>query len=232
LPVNHPADAADWTRLLEDYQPGVVNAWRLRQALQFLGMTDDSLDNYSSNNGHYRRGDFSVTVLSLSSDRPALALGPQLAVFAASQRIPTTLVIGPQQDADAAATLRTACAAPPSTSSNRPSHLRVVVSDGHIDTPPDAVLTVVVAVVDSRSPRVPPTMRTTATVLGVSAGATTADQLARAAMNAADDGRQITGILVADPESTDRTTGRIPELPRRYTRRPTRLRGLTTEIRR
>ena len=73
-------------------------------------------------------------------------------------------------------------------------------------------MTVVVAVVDSRSPRVPDTMRTTATVLGVSAGAATADQLARAAMSAAVDGREVAGILVADPEPTDRTTGRIPQL--------------------
>ena len=42
---------------------------------------------------------FSLAVLSLSSDPGPLALGPQLAVFAASLGIPTTLVIGPQQDA-------------------------------------------------------------------------------------------------------------------------------------
>ena len=41
----------------------------------------------------------SVAVLSLSSDPGAFALGPQLAVFAASLGIPTALVIGPQQDA-------------------------------------------------------------------------------------------------------------------------------------
>ena len=45
-------------------------------------------------------------VLSLSSDPRAIALGPQLAVFAASQGIPTALVIGPQQDATVTATLR------------------------------------------------------------------------------------------------------------------------------
>ena len=31
-------------------------------------------------------------------------------------------------------------------------------------------------------------------------------------MSAAVDGREVAGILVADPESTDRTTGRIPQL--------------------
>jgi hypothetical protein len=58
------------------------------------------------------------------------------------------------------------------------------------------------------------TMRTTATVIGVSAGAATAEQLARVAMSAANDGREIAGIFVADPEPTDATTGRIPKPPR------------------
>ena len=77
-----------------------------------------------------------------------------------------------------------------------------------------ATLTVVVAVVDGRTARrCPTTMRTTATVLGVSAGAATAEQLARVAVVAAADGREISGILVADPEPTDRTTGLIQQLP-------------------
>jgi hypothetical protein len=58
------------------------------------------------------------------------------------------------------------------------------------------------------------TMGTNATVLGVSAGAATAEQLARSATSAAADGREVAGILVADPEPTDRTTGRIPQPPR------------------
>ena len=49
-------------------------------------------------------------------------------------------------------------------------------------------------------------MRTTVTVLGVSAGVVTAEQLARVAVSAAGDGRQIAGILVADPDPTDHTT--------------------------
>ena len=172
-------------------------------------------------------------MLSLSSDPGALALGPQLAVFAASQGIPTALVVGPQQDADVTATLRTACAAPPSASSKRPSQLRVTVSDDDVDVQPDAALTVVVAVVDGRSPRMPDTMRTTATVLGVSAGAATAEQLARVAVSAAADGRDIAGILVADPDPADQTTGRLPQLARPAQRRmPTRMTGITTEIRR
>ena len=66
------------------------------------------------------------------------------------------------------------------------------------------------AVVDSQAPVIPDTLRTTATVIGVSAAAVTAEQLAMTAVAAAADGREVTGILVADPESLDRTSGRGP----------------------
>ena len=226
FPVDHPGDTAGWAKLLEDYTPGDVDAWRLRSALRQLGMA-------GFNVGHRSGGDSSsLAVLSLSSDPGAFALGPQLAVFAASLGIPTALVIGPQQDTDATAMLRTACAVPPPASSKRSSHLAVTVSgDGYVNGPPGTALTIVVTVVDAQTPRMADTMRTTATVLGVSAGATTAEQLARTASSLAADGRDIAGILVADPEPADHTTGRIPEQPRstRY-RSATRLNGVTTEI--
>ena len=90
---------------------------------------------------------------------------------------------------------------------------------------------VVVAVVDSETPRVPDTARPATTILGVSAGVATAEQLARVAVSAAADGREIVGILVADPEPTDKTNGQIPQLAQPIRRRqPTRLSGKTTEI--
>lgn len=226
-PVVHPSDAAGWIRLLEDYKPGPLHVLQLRKALEYLGMAAANINNGDES------GRWSVTILSLSSDPRALALGPQVAAFAASEGLPTLLVIGPQQDPDVTATLRTACAAPPHASPNWPSQLRVTVPDGDVHVPPDAALTVVVAVVDGRSPRIPDMMHTTATLLGVSSGVATAEQLARVAVRADDDGREITGILVADPETTDHTTGRIPQLSRSAHRRlPTRLKGITTEMRR
>jgi capsular polysaccharide biosynthesis protein len=225
FPVAHPRDAAGWIKLLEDYKPGPLHALQLRGVLHYLGMTA-----LNDNNGD-ERGRSSVTILSLSSDPRAIALGPQFAAFAASQGLPTVLVIGPQQEPDATATLQTACSGPPPASPSWPSQLRVTVSDGHVDVPLDAVLTVVVCVVDGRGPQIPDTMRTTATVLGVSSGVVTAEQLARVAVNADANGREITGILVADPEPTDHTTGRIPQLSRpAHRRHPTRLKGITTEI--
>jgi capsular polysaccharide biosynthesis protein len=228
MDVSHPSDAASWSRLLKSYQPSVVDAWRLRKALQHTGIMADMAG--SGRNG----SDTSLTVLSLSSDPGALALGPQLAAFAASLNISTALVIGPQQDEAVTATLRTACAAPQSASGNLPSHLRVSVADGDVQRLPDVALTVVVAVVDGRNPEFPDTLRTSMTLLGVSSGKVTAEQLARAAVVASTDGREITGILVADPDPADRTTGGIPQLAPRppHHRRPRRLIGLSTEIRR
>lgn len=70
-------------------------------------------------------------------------------------------------------------------------------------------------------------------MLGVSAGAVTPEQLARAATAAAADGRDVFGILVADPEPGDQTTGRIPRLvsPLRQAL-PTRVTDVPTEIKR
>jgi capsular polysaccharide biosynthesis protein len=224
ISVDHPSDAAGWRKLLEDYQPGAVDAWRMRKALQYLGLADLNMT------GHKGGGGFSLAVISSSFDRRALALGPQLAAFAASRGIPTALVIGPQQDVATTATLRAACTAPPPEPS---SQLQVIVRD-HEDAvrEADATLTVVVAVVDGQAPQVAHTIRTTATVLGVSAGVATAEQLARVAASAAVGGHDIIGILVADPDPADATTGRLPHLDRPARRiRPTRMTGTTGETR-
>jgi capsular polysaccharide biosynthesis protein len=221
--VAHPSGAAGWTKLLAGYEAGAGDAWRLRKALQFLGLADANLNGSQSGNAS------SLEVLSFGFDSGALALGPQLAVFAASRGIPTALVVGPQQDVKAVATLRAACAAPPAAS----SQLQVMVRDHDSGTrTPDAVLTVVVAVVDGQNPQVADTTRTTATVLGVSAGAVTAEQVARVAASAAAVGRDVTGILVADPDPDDHTTGRLPQLARPAHRKgPTRMTGTTAETR-
>jgi capsular polysaccharide biosynthesis protein len=220
VPVAHPSDAPGWTALLDDYQPGVRHALQMQKVLHHLATAAADADYGDSHNS----GRPSVTILSLSSDRGALALGPQLAAFAASQGIPTVLFLGPQQDPDATATLRIACA--DAARSNKSGLLEAIVSDDHPGEPPDIALTVVIVAVDGRSPRIPDTMATTTTLLGVSSGAATAEQLARVAVSADTGGREITGILVADPEPGDHTTGRIPQLSRPAQRRlPTRQKG-------
>jgi capsular polysaccharide biosynthesis protein len=221
VPVRHPDNAARWTHLLEDYEPSVTEAWRLRKALGDLGLADMA-------SRSDRAAGTSLTVLSLSSDQQALALGPQLAVFAASAGIPTALVIGPEQG-PAVAALR--AATPPS--SRRSSNLQVMLEDpDNLTGQQETALSIVVAVVDGETPRVADLRRTRATLLGVSAGAATADQLARVAASSAAAGRHISGILVADPDPADSTTGRVPQLARSVQARPTRLTSPATVSRR
>ena len=222
--AGHPVKAAGWTKLLRDYQPATADAWRLRALLRQLGASGLDPASVPADGG------FSLAVLSVSGDRRALALGPQVAAFAASLGIPTTLVIGPEQQASTTAALRAACAAVPQP--RGPGVLHVTVGDeGDDSNPPGNVLTVAVAVVDGQVPSVAGTMRATATVLGVASGAVTAQQLARVAASAAGDTRDIAGIVVADPDPADQTTGRLPQLARTgQQRRPRRITGAVTEI--
>lgn len=226
IPVEHPSDAPEWITLITEYEPGIVHAWRLRQALQHLGVRETAPGSEPSSV-------VSVGILSLASDHGALALGPHLVAYAASLGIRTALIVGPQQDATATAALRTACAGLVPGNSKRANFLRVVAADGAATVPSDAELVVAVAVVDGRTPQVPEMPPSTSTLLALSAGAATAEELARVAAIAAGEGRDVSGILVADPDPSDQTTGRIPRLGG-FRRRvmPTRIHGIPTESRR
>jgi capsular polysaccharide biosynthesis protein len=220
IPVGHPANVAGWRRLIEGYEPGALYAWSLQKVLDQLGLT-----------GAAGRSGATVAVVSLSSDPRALALGPQLASFAASRGVPTTLVIDRQQAGKPMALLRTACTAASATPSRCLANFLTTIGDQEeVGRQPEAALTVIVAIVDGQAPRVAYTMPTATTVLGVSAGAATAEQLAGAAVSAADGSRNVAGIIMADPDPTDPTTGRVPQptwpAPRRL---PTRLIGVATE---
>lgn len=220
LPVGHPANAQDWAKLLDSYQPGAVHGWRLRKTLQHLNVAGVNLTGD-------REGEAPVVAMvTLAKDPRALALGPQLAAFAASLGIPTALAIGPSQDPHAIVALRTACAG---WHGSRGS-LQVMVFDGDKDMPRDVALTVLVTVVDGANPQWDKDLPATATLIGVSAGGATAEQLAATAMNVTGRGREVAGLLVADPDQSDRTTGRIPQLPRPVPRMPTRLTGISTEV--
>jgi hypothetical protein len=220
LPVGHPTSAQDWAKLLDSYQPGAVHGWRLRKTLQHLNVAGVNLTGD-------REGEAPVVAMvTLAKDPGALALGPQLAAFAASLGIPTALAIGPSQDPHATIALKTACAG---WQGSRGS-LQVAVLDDDTDMPHDVALTVLVTVVDGTNPQWGGKLPVTATLIGVSAGGATAEQLAATAMKVTGRGREVVGLLVADPDQSDRTTGRIPQLPRPVPRMPTRLTGISTEV--
>jgi hypothetical protein len=202
IPVEVHTDAAGWLTLFDKYRPGPVHAWRLRTILDRLGLTAKS-----GTNGY---GTLSLAILSLSSDRKAFGLGPQLAAFAASLGIPTAFVVTATQEAEATAALRAACATPATRLQDGNLLLAVDTGDGVDSRVARARLVVVVTAVDEESKELPGVARTTVALLGISSGAVTSDQLAQAAAVAADAGSVVAGILVADPDPDDKTTGLVP----------------------
>jgi capsular polysaccharide biosynthesis protein len=201
LPVGSPTDAPGWMQLLNGYAPRFVEAWWLRQALREVGIAQAAM------NG---RGTTSITVLSMSSDTRALALGPQLAAYAASLGIPTALFVVQETDTNATAALYTACAASDRVGDPRPSLRTGVGPATSAALPRGTKLAVVVTVADVKRPGMPAIPPTQFAMLGVTAGAGTSEDLAKLASVAASSGSDIAGFLVANPDPADQTTGRIP----------------------
>lgn len=196
-----PKGVTDWANLFEHYLPSAVDAWSFRKALYQLGL--DSQD----------EGVISLTVISFAEDDKALPLGPQLAAFATSIGIPTTLAV----DTHSEHTDALLAAHPPAVmSKDNASHQ--VLSNGSSppgDRYPKVALHISLLVVDRDSPRLAGVGQTAATLVAVSSGAVTAEELARLAVAAAADGWTIDGLIVADPELTDHTTGRVAPAMRR-----------------
>jgi hypothetical protein len=71
-----------------------------------------------------------------------------------------------------------------------------------------ADLTVTLAVADRRTPTLIGLPPTAVTVLAISSGFASREELARLAVAASDAGRRIDGIVLADPDPADQTTGR------------------------
>jgi capsular polysaccharide biosynthesis protein len=211
---------AGWSTLLETYEPTPVESWAFRQILRGLVPPDQGQDR----KGEPRAGGRvdhpqSITVVSLSGDVRGLAIGPQLAAFASSLGIATRIITAVGHDR--AATLWAACAAERSAQ-RRPGLVVGEVPDG------DAIdLTITLVVVDRRQPDLRDAPTTAATVLSVAAATASEQELARVAVAVDDTGRRIDGIIVADPDRTDRTSGRrTMEERSRQVALPMRLTGI------
>jgi hypothetical protein len=231
--ADQPGDAQAWLRLLAEYQPDAVQAWTLRTALARLRSASDGADhNAGAGNGAGGAGGpgrTAIAVVSRAADPAALAIGPQLAVFASSLGIPTALIVCAQAPGEANATLRAAAAAWSPASAAQANTLRVIAaSDAELQGGlPGAALTVIVTTVDDAAPLVSDAVRTHATVLAVSPRLATPEQLARVAASAADAGGNVVGIMVANPEPDDATTGFAPAMGRQPRALPTRMNGTT-----
>ncbi len=210
-----PRSVAGWAALFEDYAPDSVEAWTLRQLLQRLTPgTHDSLagPRHGARRGSRTLGEVEdakrptrVVVLTLSGDQPALSLGPQLASFSAGAGAATALVVLSQQD-EASSSLRVACSRIERDAQPRPGLF--------VDTRPDVrhdgdVLVHVLDVDRHRPDPYLPGVDDAVTLLAVSSGAATAQDLARVALAADEANRPLDGIVVCNPDPLDRTTGRL-----------------------
>jgi capsular polysaccharide biosynthesis protein len=203
VPVSHPSGPAGWARLLQQYQPSAADAGSLRRVLHRVGLSD-ALGGYRS------EGSSVIRVFSMDSDAGALAVGPQLAVFAASSGLPTTLIIGLHEEAKMTAKLRAAYSAARDLRTKPSGMLNVGIMDSDDDDwPPATPLAVVVSVVSGRTRRLTEIRPTTAALLAVSAGAATGEQLARIAVRISATGHHLAGTIVADPDVADYTTGQL-----------------------
>jgi capsular polysaccharide biosynthesis protein len=218
-----PKTVAGWHTLLEGYDPGTVDTWALRQALRQLEAEEAATrPRRPGQAGAKVRHPLSITVVSLSNDQRGLAVGPQLAAYAASTGIRTRLVAA--QGHESAASLWAACSGKDEVEI-RPN---LLVSTSHREQD-DAELTILLAVLDHDHPQLQEVPETSVTVLALSPGTATAEDLARAAVTSDDAGMRITGVVVVDPDPLDRTTGRLLQRERsQQVPLPTRLTGMNT----
>lgn len=180
-----PTTVSGWAKLLGGYRASAVDAWSLRMLLHRLGVDPRAAEPAS------------VAVVSFNGDAKALLLGPQLASFATSIGVPTTLMIDTRH-ASTASLIAANQTAPTAGDPDSAAGLRIIV-----------------VVVDRNSPALGDTQPTMATIFGVSAGSVTAEELARLAVEVANEDRATDGIVVVDPDPTDHTTGRAPQVVRR-----------------
>ncbi len=191
--------AAGWTRLLSRYRPAPMDAWAARQALHTLAARARPGPARGPRRPIAAEYPASVTVLSLSGDVRGLALGPQLAACAAGLGITTRVVTGPGHPSGAA--LWNACAP-------RDEPVRPGLTLGPSQRRDPAALTLTLAHLDRKDPDPADLPRSSATVLAVGAGRCTEDDLARLTIALHRAGRRLDGVLVADPDRADRSTGR------------------------
>ena len=214
---------ADWISLLRDYAPGTVDAWAWRRALRQLMFVEPPAGAGKRRSTAKMDHPRSITVITMSADPRGLATGPQLAAYAASAGIRTHMVA--DQRHESAATLWAAVASLEQGEAARPGlSVDTRRRDGlQVD------LTVTLAVLDRDEPTLLDMPTGSVVVLALSAGSATAEQLARLAVCVDEAGARIHGIIVADPDNLDRTTGRLLQhdrmqqlpLPKRLTGAPT-----------
>lgn len=184
----------DWRRLLEGGKTSapmdVWNARRLFQRLVEAGAASQ----------------VELGLLAFSGDEAAAAAGVKLVRTAATLGMRSQLEIA---DQPVLAPLRAACVV---TTSPVPGSAVVELSaDSTMSELSGLAITARLRAIDPEKPEVGPAPGTTVLLL-VSSGFATSAELARAALAASDAGGHVAGVVVANPDPDDHTSGLLPEV--------------------
>lgn len=194
LDVRGRRTTQEWVDLFERHQARASDRWAVRKALRELGVDEATGD---------------LDVVCFGDDRAAMALAAEVGLAATASGFPTTFSVIAAAGVDASA-LRATCAGFAGEGRQPRAGLHLV--DGApAERRADVGLSVTTVVLDKDQPEAVATTqrgRAAATVLSVSAGFASADQLARTAIAAADAGSPICGVLLANPSPDDQTVGR------------------------
>jgi capsular polysaccharide biosynthesis protein len=196
-------NTAGWSLLLENYRPTATDAWSLRQTLDDVGAAP-LLAAAGGRRVAPKPKQLTVVVVVVADDPGALSVAGQLASHTASLGVKTQLTAR-QRHAAADALWAT---------SARDEEMRAGLRVDPRRRRGSYDLVLELAVVDRQQPVVPDLRRADAIVLIVSSGTATEEDLARVAVAAYESGGRFRGIVVADPDSLDHTTGRLLQAQR------------------
>lgn len=210
--------------LLDHFEPSVIDKANLRRLLDELGVERRPAHTAISQNGqngssvHHENGSsphhegVGVHAIVLAGDDRAVAAAAELPAFAASLGLPVALVLA--GSSSSTQQLAIACAArdPLAVDAARPNLLTYATAPGK--APGGVALAVTLEVVDPVTldvADIEPTPgvsgRHETALLVVSSGYAKREDLEVVALAAEHHGRPLVGVVVADPEPSDRTSG-------------------------
>ncbi len=194
LAVSARRSTKDWIAFLQRYQVGAAEQWSVRRTLRELRVSDG--------------GESNLVLLTFAGDPAGVTQAAQVALAAVTSGLRTSFAV--IADDDSMEGLRAACMQFDGNESGGRPGLEV-----HVGVPPDRDvmpdLTVTAIVLDTDSPQLSAVRPRGDTVLSVSAGFASNEQLARVAILASGNGEILQGIFVANPVPGDRTHGRFPD---------------------
>jgi len=183
--------AREWVSFFGSYQPSANDRWRVRKMLRELDIKE----------GH----PCTLIVLTLQGDAEALMVAPQLAISAVSLGLPTSLVVTGKDQRAVDLRVVMERLGPATRRARRGLSLQTGVDP--------TGLTIVAMPVESVRPEVLG-LDAAVTLLAVSPGVATMEDLARVAICAADAGQPIVGLVVSNPDPDDVIVARLDSASR------------------